>query len=93
MVPPVRVIERLVSETATRSQRQIYQILTDPLTDAQRAALDGLLDLRGDAPYSTLAWLKFPTGAPSARAVLTHIERLKVIRAIGLAPDLGKRIH
>jgi hypothetical protein len=63
VVPPVRVIERLVSETATRTQRQIYQTLTDPLTDAQRAALDGLLDLRGDAPYSTLAWLKFPAGA------------------------------
>jgi TnpA family transposase len=93
VVPPVRVIERLVSETATRAQRQIYQTLTDPLTDVQRVALDGLLDLRGDAPYSTLAWLKFPAGAPSARAVLTHIERLKVIRAIGLPPDLGKRIH
>ena len=62
MVPPVGVIERLVSETATRAQRQIYQTLTDPLIDAQRAALDGLLELRGDAPHSTLAWLKFPAG-------------------------------
>lgn len=93
VVPPVRVIERLVSEAAIRAQRRVYQLLTESLNDAQRSALDGLLDLRGEAPYSTLAWLKFPAGAPSARAVLTHVERLKVVRAIGLRADLGKRIH
>ena len=93
VVPPVRVIERLISETATRAQRRIYQLLTDSLSDVQRSALDGLLDARGEAPYSTLAWLNFPAGAPTARAALTHIERLMVIRAIGLPPDLGKRIH
>jgi hypothetical protein len=93
VVPPVRVIERLVSEAATRAQRRVFQLLTDSLSDEQRTALDGLLELRGEAPYSTLAWLKFPAGAPSARAVLAHIERLNIIRAIGLPGNLEKRIH
>ena len=93
VVPPVRVIERLASEAVTRAQRRIYQLLTAPLSEEQRVLLDGLLETRDDAPSSTLAWLKSPPGAPSARAVLAHIERLKVIRAIGLSADLGWQIH
>jgi hypothetical protein len=93
VVPPVRVIERLASEAVTRAQRRIYQLLTAPLSEEQRVLLDGLLETRDDAPSSTLAWLKSPPDAPSARAVLAHIERLKVIRAIGLSADLGWQIH
>jgi hypothetical protein len=34
-----------------------------------------------------------PPGAPSARAVLDHIERLHAIRDLGLPPDTSHRLH
>ena len=56
-------------------------------------ALDAVLERRAGIPYSTLAWLRTPPGAPSAKGILSHIERLDAIRAIGLLPDIGKRVH
>jgi len=42
---------------------------------------------------SVLAWLRLPSGVPSPRNILIHIERLQRIRAIELPLDLGQRIH
>lgn len=35
----------------------------------------------------------YSTGPPTARAILVHIKRLHVIRAIGLAPEASFRVH
>lgn len=93
VLPPVAVIERLCAEAATRAQRKVFALLTGDLSIEQRTRLDGLLELREDSPYSTLAWLRLPPGAPSARAVLAHVERLRAIRAIGLSPEISLRLH
>jgi hypothetical protein len=52
-----------------------------------------VLEQHGDRQFSVLAWLRSPSGVPSPRNILTHIERLQTIRAIELPPDLGQRIH
>lgn len=93
VLPPVAVIERLCAEVSTRAQRQVFKLLTAPLTDEHRKVLDALLDVRQDRPISSLAWLRQPPGAPSARGVLSHIERLKAIRTIGLPSDIGFDVH
>ncbi len=61
------VLERLCAEVATRAQRRIFAILTADLTARQRCELDQLLELREGSPYSTLAWLRLPPGAPTRR--------------------------
>ena len=93
VLPPMAVIERLCAEAATRAQRTVFARLTDGLDTERRRELDRLLDLRDDSPYSILAWLRTPPGPPTARAIVTHIKRLHTIRAIGLAPEAGFRIH
>lgn len=93
VVPPVRVVELLVATASTRAQREVYRLLTAPLSSEQRQSLDAILEQRPGTPYSTLAWLRTPPGAPSARAILAHIERLKTIRAFGLPPDIGRSVH
>jgi TnpA family transposase len=92
-LPPLAVIERLCAEAATRAQRKIFSLLTGDLSAEQRARLDGLLELREASPYSTLSWLRLPPGAPTARAVLAHIERLRTIRELGLSRETGRRLH
>jgi len=92
VVPPVATIERLCAEVSTRAQRQVYRLLTDPLLPQQRKALDSLLLLREGRRVSTLTWIRQSPGAPSAKAVLAHIERLQAIRAIALPIDLGRDV-
>jgi len=93
VLSPVAVIERMCAEAATRAQRKVFSLLTDDLSEQQRTTLDELLELRKGSPYSTLAWLRLPAGAPTPKAVLTHIERLRAVREIGLAPDTVQRVH
>jgi TnpA family transposase len=93
LLPPVAALEKLCAAVTTRAQREVYRLLTNALTDEQRAALDGLLLRHGDRPVSRLTWLRQSPGEPSAKSVLAHIERLQAIRALGLPPDIGRTIH
>jgi hypothetical protein len=52
-----------------------------------------LLEMREGSPYSTLAWLRLPPGAPTARAILAHIERLRAIRELQISPEASQRVH
>jgi hypothetical protein len=40
-----------------------------------------------------LAWLRQPAGAPSARNLLAHLERLQALREVGLAVEIGRTVH
>ena len=93
VLPPVLVIERVCAEVATRAQRQIYKVLSQWLTNEQRTKLDQLLESREGGSHSLLAWLRLPPGAPSARNILSHIERLQEIRAIGIPAETSKKVH
>src|SRR5260370_877359 len=48
---------------------------------------------RSGSPYSTLAWLRLPPGAPTARAILAHVERLRAIRELRISPEVSRRVH
>src|ERR1017187_4210769 len=87
VLPPVPVLERLCAEAATRAQRKIFRLFSEDLSLEQKAQLDGLLEMREGSPYSTLAWLRQPPGAPTPRAILVHIERLRAIRALRISPE------
>jgi TnpA family transposase len=93
VVPTVRVLELIAAQATTRADRQVFIELTAALTAEHRRRLDALLELRSGSPYSHLAWLRMPPGAPSARAVLTHLSRLQVIRDLELPADLERRVH
>jgi hypothetical protein len=93
ILPPLAVIERLCAEAATQAQRKVFSLLTKDLNPVQRTKLDNLLEPRDESPYSTLSWLRAPPGAPTARAVLAHIDRLRAIRDIGISPEAAHRLH
>ncbi|KUY95214.1 MULTISPECIES: DUF4158 domain-containing protein [unclassified Burkholderia] len=93
LLPPIAALEKLCAAVATKAEREVYWLLTEPLTDEQRAALDALLLPYGERPVSKLAWLRQSPEGPSAKAMIAHIERLKAIRELGLQPDTGHSIH
>jgi len=93
IIPALAVVERLCAEVITRAKRRLHKRLTIHLSNDQKETLDALLSLRGGTKQSFLAWLRQPAGAPSARNLLAHIERLQVLRKIGLSAETGRNVH
>ena len=93
ILPPVEVVERLVSEAITRANRQICAGLADPLSETQRAKLDRWLELKQGTRITWLSWLRQSPVKPNSRHMLEHIERLKELRTLGLPDGFGHQIH
>jgi Domain of unknown function (DUF4158) len=84
LLPPIDVIERVCAHALIRGTCRVYAALTAPLTPSQAAAVERLLEPRDGGKLSTLAWLRQPPGLPNAKHVLAHLERLGVLRDLGL---------
>jgi TnpA family transposase len=93
LLPSINVIERICAEALTRATRHIHALLTESLTDAHRRQLDGLLNPRENSNASAMAWLRQSPGAPSARHVLEHIDRLNAMEALMLPDGIERQIH
>jgi hypothetical protein len=93
LLPALGVIERVCSEAITRANRRIYATLSDNLSPAHRLSLDALLKPRADKTITTMAWLRQSPAASTARHILTHIDRLKDLRAVGLPDELEGAVH
>jgi hypothetical protein len=93
LTPPIAVIERLCGEVRYRAQRQLWRALTEGLSGQQSAALDGLLEIRPVGGQSSLAWLRQTAYAATPRNFPKLIERLRIVRTIGIEPERTARIH
>jgi len=93
LLPSINVIERICAEAVTRATRRIHKALTESLADAHRKQLDGLLNPRENGGSSTMIWLRQSPGAPTARHVLEHIDRLNAIEALMLPDGIERQIH
>ena len=91
--PPLPAIERLGGSVRARAQRQRWLRLTDGLTDQQRQSLDQLLEVRAGGGQSTLAWLRQTAYAATAGNFSKLIERLSLVRALGIEPERATRVH
>ncbi len=85
--------ERLVAAALTRAERHVALQLTRGLTPAQAGALEALLRTREGTAVSVLAWVRQPAGAPGHRALAHLVERLGILRAVGLDPSLAEGVH
>jgi TnpA family transposase len=93
VLPPLNVIERICALAITRANRKICSTLAETLNDGHRVLLEGLLRQPTGSTSSTLAWLRQTPGAPSAKHLLEHLQRLKTIEALDLPEGLQLQIH
>jgi hypothetical protein len=93
IIPTLPVIERLCGEVRYRAQRQLWRALTEGLSDTQSAALDNLLAVRPGGGQSTLAWLRQTAYAATPGNFPKLIERLRIVRELGIESDRATRIH
>ena len=90
LLPTVKVIKDLCAEAITRASRDIYQGLTEQLSEEHRKRLDELLEIKPFTRISTMMWLRQPPGPSNAKHILEHIERLKVLRSLQLPEGIEK---
>jgi TnpA family transposase len=91
--PALAAIERLAGSVRARAQRQLWHRLADGLTEQQRQSLDQLLKVRAGGGQSTLAWLRQTAYAATTGNFPKLIERLNLVRALGIEPERTTRVH
>ncbi len=91
--PPLPTIERLTGSVRARAQRQLWRRLTEGLSDQQRQSLDQLLEVRVGGGQSTLAWLRQTAYAATTGNFPKLIERLSLVRALGIEAERATRVH
>ena len=91
--PPLAAIERLAGSVQARAQRQLWRRLADGRTDQQRQSLDQLLEVRAGGGQSTLAWLRQTAYAATTGNFPKLIERLILVRTLGIEPERATRVH
>ncbi|PJA60516.1 MAG: hypothetical protein CO163_03330 [Rhodobacterales bacterium CG_4_9_14_3_um_filter_71_31] len=85
LLPQPRVLELVVHRARSAAARVTWRALAGDLTPAQIEALDTLFDAApGQEDLSRLAWLRQFPAAPGARSLHALIERLDVVRALGV---------
>ena len=93
LFPGITTLERLTWEVRRRARYQVYQWLTEGLTEAQRIQIRSLLTVSTPRGQSLLGWLRQPPGAASPASFQKVVERLRWIRDVGLDPQVRSRIH
>src|ERR1019366_10135324 len=91
--PPMPAIERLGGSVRPRAQRQLWRLLTDGLTEQQRRSLEQVLEVRVGGGQSTMAWLRQTAYAATTGNFPKLIERLGLVRDLGIEPERATRVH
>lgn len=93
ILPAAGVIERTAIAGRARARKRAADALLTDIDDAKMAKLDGLLVLGPSVNMTPFAWLKAMPIAPKADHVRELLDRLKLIRGIGLPPEIAGRVH
>jgi hypothetical protein len=85
VLPPPATLARMVSSVAASGRQEILRRIAGRLTQAQRDAIDGLLQVGEGDSRSTLFQLKeYPPEATPA-AILTYVERSFLLSSLGVS--------
>lgn len=88
LLPEIEIIERLCRDSIANSKRQIYQSLTQNLSEFHRKKLNDLLKIKPDSKFTWLAWIRQSPKKVSTNQILEHIERLKKLQELQLTEQI-----
>jgi len=93
IVPGISAVERMVAQALLDAERHVAEHLTRGLSAEQRRLLDALLLSHPGTNLSGLSWVRQPPGKPGRKMFATIIERLTLLRAIGIDPGIAASVH
>lgn len=82
VLPPPATLERIVSSVAASGRQDLLRRIAGRLTEKQREAIDGLLQVGEGDGRSTLFQLKEYPPEASPAAILTYLERSSLLSAL-----------
>jgi hypothetical protein len=91
-LPATGAIERTAIAGRARARARATNALLTGISDGQMAGLDRLLVLDPSVNMTSFGWLKSIPIAPKADHIHGLLDRLKLIRGIGLCPEITSRI-
>ncbi|HEX4170702.1 MAG TPA: DUF4158 domain-containing protein [Bryobacteraceae bacterium] len=91
VLPAMSTLESLVIKVRRRAEESIFLTLTQSLSPEQRNALDVLLYQETDRAKG-VANLRRPPGAAIPASILDLMDRIDLIRAVGLRSDLDQSL-
>ena len=93
VLPRAVTLERIGLAGRARARRLAAQAINDALDAQHKRALVELLEHDPSIGRSRLTWLRALPHSTSAASMQGLLERLKHVRALGLARDLSEAIH
>src|SRR3954453_1960262 len=93
ILPAASVIERAAIAGRARARKRAAGAMLAGLPEAQAGRLDALLAPDPSLGATPLAWLKAAPAAPKADHVRELLDRLRLVRGIGLPPEARSRVH
>src|SRR3984957_6080871 len=93
LLPSAAVLEKIALAARARARKQAYKALTAGVDQAVREKLDALIKVADGETRTALAWLREWPEAPLQKNLAGIVERLQLLRALGIGPDRERRIH
>ena len=93
LVAEAAVLERIGLAARARARQRTFQLLGDGITEAELAALDGLLVTDPAVRRSRFAWLRDAPAAPAPGNMVALLDRLDWVRSVGSARERTARVH
>ena len=93
VLPAADTLDRIGRAAWVLAHRRMEAALLDGLPAERLDDLDRLLAVDPAIRITRFAWLKAPPEAPGEKNLLALLERLRVIRDLGLDPRRRESIH
>ncbi|MGO9770660.1 MAG: hypothetical protein ACLPSW_14115 [Roseiarcus sp.] len=93
LLPAPTILERIGLAARARARKQAHKNLVEGLEQRTIAELEALIAVRDDRDRTPLAWLRDWPEAPTQKNLVGVVERLQVVRSLGVGPDREQRIH
>jgi len=84
ILPGITTLEKLVNESLRKANNTVINLINESLTDRQKQSLNELVESRNETDTTILAYLKEDCGQASPKAFMDVIDRLEIIRKLGL---------
>lgn len=92
LLPLPAMLDMMIRRARLRAEKIMIRALVGGLDDARLAALDRLLEPVPEKSAARLAWLKTARASPSARNMAGMVERLRVVRELGIGREVAKLV-
>lgn len=93
VIPSTMVLERIGLAARARARKKTFEVLAAGMPDAERNALLGLLTVDPELRRSRFAWLRDYSESPAPANIVSLLDRLDYVRAMGIDPTRAGRIH